>query len=82
MLQSILFKVRYKVGWRWNSWCYCSFNIICLESKAYANWIVEIYNNFQSEKGVTNIKSVFRKADINEAIEMVDFTEQDPFWFI
>ena len=29
-----------------------------------ANWIIEIYNKFQSDNGVTIIKSVFRKADI------------------
>ena len=44
-----------------------------------ANWIVEIYNQFQSDKGVTIIKSDFRKSDITEAIEMVEFPEQEPF---
>ena len=34
---------------------------------------------FQSENGVTIIKNGFRKAGITEAIEMVDFPEQDPF---
>ena len=43
------------------------------------NWIVEIYNRFQSDKGVTIIKSGFRKADITEAIEMVEFPQKDPF---
>ena len=38
----------------------------------HANWIVEIYNKFQFDKGVTIIKSGFRKAE---------FPEQDPFWF-
>ena len=47
----------------------------------HGNWIVEIYNKFQSDKGVTIIKSSFNKADITEAIEMVEFPEQDPFWF-
>ena len=45
------------------------------------NLIVEIYKKFQFDKGVTIIKSGFRKADITEAIEMVEFPEQDPFWF-
>ena len=40
---------------------------------------VEIYNKFRSDKGVTIIKSGFRKADITEAIEMVEFPEQNPF---
>ena len=39
----------------------------------HANWIVEIYNIFHSDNGVTVIKSGFRKADITEAIEMVEF---------
>ena len=30
----------------------------------HANWIIEMYNKFQSDKGVTIIKSVFRKAYI------------------
>ena len=41
--------------------------------------IVEIFNKFQSEKGVAIIKNGFRKAGITDAIEMVDFPEQDPF---
>ena len=45
----------------------------------HASWIVEIFNKFQSEKGVAIIKNGFRKAGITEAIEMVDFPEQDPF---
>ena len=45
----------------------------------HANWIVDIYNKFQSDKGVTIIMSGFRKADITEAIEMVEFPEQEPF---
>ena len=45
----------------------------------HANWIIEMYNKFQSDKGVTIIKSVFRKAYISEDIEMVEFPEQDPF---
>ena len=45
----------------------------------HANYIIEIYNKFQSGKGVKIIKSVFRKADITEAIWMVEFPEQDPF---
>ena len=44
----------------------------------YANWIVEIYYKFQSDKGVTIIKIGFRKSDITEAIEMVEFPEH-PF---
>ena len=38
----------------------------------HANWIVEIYNKFQSDKGVTIIKSGFRKADIIEATYYLD----------
>ena len=38
--------------------------------------IIEIYSKFQSDKGVTIIKSGLRKADINK---MVEFPEQDPF---
>ena len=45
----------------------------------HANWIVEIYNKFQSDKGVIIIKSCFRKADTTEAIEMAEFLDQDPF---
>ena len=48
----------------------------------YLNLIVEIYNKFQSDKSVTIIKSGFKRADITEAIEMVEFPEQDPFLFI
>ena len=44
----------------------------------HANWIVEICNKFQSDKGVTIIKSSFRKADVTEAIEMIEFPVQDP----
>ena len=44
-------------------------DVVVLKAK-HANWIVEIYNKFQSDKGVTIIKSGFRKADITEAIEI------------
>ena len=43
---------------------------------------LDIYIKFQSDKGVTIIKSGFRKADITEAIEMVEFLEQDSFGFV
>ena len=43
------------------------------------HWIVEIYNKFQSGKGVTIIKSGFRNADFTAAFEMMVFSEQDPF---
>ena len=40
-----------------------------------------MYDKFQSDcdKGVTIIKNGFRKADITEAIEMVEFPEKDLF---
>ena len=44
---------------------YCRLSF--LKTK-HANWILEIYNKF-SYKGVTIIKSGFRKADITEAID-------------
>ena len=35
---------------------------------------IEIYSKFQADKGVTIIKSGLRKADITEAVEMVEFS--------
>ena len=83
MLQSILFKwgttsVAAGVGTRDAA---VHLRLSVLKAK-HANWIIEIYNKFQSDKaGVIIIKSGFRKADITEAIEMVEFPEQDAFWF-
>ena len=45
----------------------------------HANWIVEIYNKFMCDKGVTIVENGFRKADITETIEMVEIPEQGPF---
>ena len=44
----------------------------------HASCIVEIFDKFQSEKGVTIIMNEFRKAGVTETIEMVDFPEQVP----
>ena len=47
----------------------------------HAKWIVEIFNfnKFQTDRGKTIIKNGFRKSAITEAIEMLEFPEQDPF---
>ena len=42
----------------------------------HAKWIVEI---FQTDRGKTIIKNGFKKSVITEAIEMLEFPEQDPF---
>ena len=45
----------------------------------HAKWIVEIFNKFQTDRGKTIIKNGLRKSAITEAIEMLEFPEQDPF---
>ena len=45
----------------------------------HADWVVEIYSKFESDKGVTISKKGFTKAGITEAIEMIEVLEQDPF---
>ena len=45
----------------------------------HAEWIVNIFNKFQSEMGANIIKAGFRKSGITEALEMTSFPVQDPF---
>ena len=45
----------------------------------HARWIVEIFDTFQTDRGKTIIKNGLRKSAITEAIEMLKFSEQDPF---
>ena len=52
---------------------------LSVSKEEHANWIVEIYNKFQSDKSVTIIKSGFKKADVTEAIYMAEFPEKAPF---
>ena len=45
----------------------------------HADWIVSVFNKFQSEKGRKIILSGFRKSHITEALSMSSFPQQDPF---
>lgn len=45
----------------------------------HAQWIVRIFDRFQSDRGAAIIKAGFRRAGITEALEMTSFPAQDPF---
>ena len=52
--------------------------ISVLKSK-HAEWIVQIFDRFQSNRGQEIIKAGFRKSCITEALDMTTFPSQDPF---